>query len=81
MKVILAPLSAFVDALPSKSEVKKLAGYEFAPGVYRVALAVGRLQPILYLVDHTLPGIRQREETARIRATLAEKGWKERLRQ
>jgi hypothetical protein len=75
VKVSLAPLSAFVDALPSKSEVKKLAGYEFAPGVYRVAQAVERLQPILTLVDHTLRGIREREETARIRATLAEKGW------
>jgi hypothetical protein len=75
MTVILAPLRAFVDALPSKSEVKKLAGYEFAPGVYRVALAVERLEPILKIVDHTLRGIKEREQTARIRSTLAEKGW------
>jgi hypothetical protein len=75
LKVILAPLRAFVDALPSKSEVQKLAGYEFAPGVYRVAQAVERLQPILNLVDHTLRGIKEREETARIKTALVEKGW------
>jgi hypothetical protein len=75
LRVILAPLSAFVDALPSISEVKKLAGYEFAPGVYRVKQTVERLRPILTLVDHTLRGTREREETARIYAVLAEKGW------
>ena len=59
---LFAPLSAFVDALPSKSEVKKLTGYEFAPGVYKVGLAVERLRPILNIAEHTLRGIKERDE-------------------
>ena len=75
VKVILKPLIAFVDALPSISEVEKLTGYKFAPGRYRVQQVVDRIRPILYLVDHTLRGIRERETTVQIRETLETKGW------
>jgi hypothetical protein len=73
--VILKPLTAFVDALPSKSEVEKLTGYELAPGRYKVQQVVDQIRPILYLVDQRLRGIRERKTTAQIRATLEEKGW------
>jgi hypothetical protein len=75
-KMILKPLSAFADALPSVSEVEKLTGSRFAPGRFRVQRVVNEILGILYLVDHSLRGIRDREKTtAQIRTTLAEKGW------
>jgi hypothetical protein len=75
--VILAPITAFVDVLPSMSEVEKLTGSKFAPGRYRIEGITGaRIRLILNIVDHTLRGIREREKTAWIRATLEKKGWK-----
>src|SRR5205823_4221308 len=59
LKVILKPLIVFVDALPSMSEIQKLTRVTYAPGVYRVQQVVDRIRPILYLVDHTLRGIRE----------------------
>jgi hypothetical protein len=75
VSVILKPVAAFVDALPSISEVEKLTGHKLHPGRYRVQLVVQGIGPILYLLDHTSRGIREGETTAQIRATLEEKGW------
>jgi hypothetical protein len=59
------------------SKPKKLTGSEIAPGRYRIqVLVVDQIRIILNIVDHTLPGIRDRgKTTGEIRATLAEKGW------